>query len=146
MLIFESETTSNENSMDSASNAIESRLKDEWWQLFDAHTKRFYYYNARRELTQWQRPTADSTAKRTPFDSTDNITTSSTSMIESSLSDNTKANMVSSNATTVCLLASRLLALLMSQLDLDRVCIWLCNTHICFLLHFSLDGFKRWLS
>ena len=29
---------------------------DQWWELFDQRTSRFYYYNASRQKTVWQRP------------------------------------------------------------------------------------------
>jgi hypothetical protein len=28
----------------------------EWWELFDANSARFYYYNARLQKTVWHRP------------------------------------------------------------------------------------------
>jgi hypothetical protein len=30
--------------------------ENQWWELFDASTKRNYYYNARSQRTVWQRP------------------------------------------------------------------------------------------
>ena len=29
---------------------------DQWWELFDPKTQRFYYYNATSGKTVWQRP------------------------------------------------------------------------------------------
>ncbi len=38
--------------------SIPSKLTDtnQWWELFDASTKRNYYYNAKTQRTVWQRP------------------------------------------------------------------------------------------
>jgi hypothetical protein len=30
--------------------------ENQWWELFDASTKRNYYYNAKSQRTVWQRP------------------------------------------------------------------------------------------
>jgi hypothetical protein len=30
--------------------------ENQWWELFDASTKRNYYYNAKNQRTVWQRP------------------------------------------------------------------------------------------
>ena len=30
--------------------------ENQWWELFDANTKRHYYYNAQTQRTVWQRP------------------------------------------------------------------------------------------
>lgn len=30
---------------------------NQWWQLFDRRTSRFYYYNAASQQTVWHRPT-----------------------------------------------------------------------------------------
>lgn len=39
-------------------NFYSSKRTDEnqWWELFDASTKRNYYYNAKNQRTVWQRP------------------------------------------------------------------------------------------
>lgn len=29
---------------------------NQWWELFDANTSRFYYYNATSQKTVWHRP------------------------------------------------------------------------------------------
>jgi len=29
---------------------------NQWWELYDANTSRFYYYNAANQKTVWQRP------------------------------------------------------------------------------------------
>lgn len=30
---------------------------NQWWELFDQNTSRFYYYNATSQKTVWHRPT-----------------------------------------------------------------------------------------
>jgi Rho GTPase-activating protein 39 len=30
--------------------------KSHWWELYDANTSRFYYYNATTQQTAWHRP------------------------------------------------------------------------------------------
>lgn len=135
-----------------SSQPTDTDLKDEWWQLFDAQTKRFYYYNAKRELTQWTRPFKSTPHPNHPHTQKEDKSTSSSSSSSSnsatlkmarssstassgssSMLDNIDSDerpngseeqndqLISSNGNTVCLLASRLVALLMAQLDIDRV-------------------------
>lgn len=35
---------------------IKRSVQDQWWELFDSNTSRFYYYNASTQRTVWHRP------------------------------------------------------------------------------------------
>uniref|UniRef100_A0A8R1EEG1 WW domain-containing protein n=2 Tax=Caenorhabditis japonica TaxID=281687 RepID=A0A8R1EEG1_CAEJA len=37
---------------------VKTKHQNQWWELFDSNTGRYYYYNASSSVTKWQKPTA----------------------------------------------------------------------------------------
>jgi hypothetical protein len=82
-----------------------SKKLDEWWQLFDTKTKRFYYYNLYDQKTSWHKPAGAKSA----------------SILNMSDSFDPSTDPIPiEDSTIVNLLASKILNILVNNYSLDK--------------------------